>query len=147
MKNTFKVGDRVRLVFLDGTLSPMPVDIHDLWGNEDTNRNVSFMVNGVGEEFYHTDLMRHEDDASPVIVPDGGEWYIARGSNMGWGRARSIDQAVANMKRQGGTITAYEVHRVSKWTQVTGMGSFSYPRGIEPELIKSVNSKKKKARA
>lgn len=141
MKHTYKVGDRVRLVRLDGTLSEKVYPIHELWGDESSNRNVSFIVFG-DEQYSHTDLIKREDDTSPVVVPDGGEWFIARGDNMGWGRAQTEKQAVANMKRQGGTITAYTVHRVSKWTIVDGMGGLSYPSGIAPVEVKSVGRKK-----
>jgi hypothetical protein len=80
-----------------------------------------------------------------VVVPDGGIWFIARGNNMGWGRAQSEKQAIANMRRNGGKVTAYVVARVSKWTTVTGMGSLSYPAGIEPVETKMVDPKKKTA--
>jgi hypothetical protein len=139
---TFKIGDRVRLLRLDGTASETIVEIHDLWGGEDSNRNASFMLAGC-EQFTHTDLMQHEADTSPIVIPDGGEWFIARGNNMGWGRARTEAQAIVNMKRQGGTITSYVVHRVSKWTQVDGMGSLSYPMGIDPVEVRKVEPKKK----
>ena len=140
MTKTFKVGDRVRLVRLDGTLSETVVTIHDLWGKDDNNRNASFMSCGM-EQFFHTDLMKHEDDDTPVIVPDGGVWFIARGSNFGWGRAESEKQAVANMRRQGGAVTSYIVDRVSKWTQVDDMGELTYPRGIEPVRVKTIKKK------
>lgn len=145
MKHTYKVGDRVRLIRLDGTLSETAFPIHDLWGNETSNRNCSFIFDGM-ESYFHTDLLKREDDTTPVIVPDGGEWFIARGNNMAWGRAQTEKQAVLNMKRQGGTITAYTVHRVSKWTQVDGMGSLTYPTGIDPVEVTSVDTRKKKAR-
>jgi hypothetical protein len=133
---SFKIGDRVRLVRLDGSLSPEAVTVHDLWGEETSNRNASFW-SGNCEQFTHTDLMKHEADSSPVVVPDGGVWYIARGNQMGWGRAQTIEGAVRNMQRQG-KCSAYIVHRVSKWTQVDGMGSLSYPIGIEPVEVKKV---------
>jgi hypothetical protein len=142
MKRPFKVGDRVRLIRLDGTLGETTVVIHDLWGDEDRARNASFMCAGM-EQFTHTDLMKHEDDDTTVVVPDGGIWFIARGNNMGWGRDQSMEAAIANMKRQGGKITDYAVHRVSKWTQVDDMGGLSYPMGIEPVEVKHVKSKKR----
>lgn len=140
MKHTYKVGDRVRLIRLDGTLSEAAYPIHDLWGDETSNRNVSFIFSDE-ETFSHTDLIRREDDSSPVVVPDGGVWFIARGSNMGWGRAQTEKQAIANMRKQGGTIRTYVVHRVSKWTQVDGMGSLTFPAGIDP--VKTFDSRKK----
>lgn len=127
-------GDRVRLVRLDGTVSNEVFEVHDVWGKDDSPRNASFM-SGQCEQLWHSDLMKLESDDTPVVVPDGGEWFIARGSNMGWGRSRTAKQAIANMKRQGGTVTKYVVHRVSKWTCVDGMGSLSYPSGIEPVEI------------
>lgn len=147
MKTTFKVGDRVRLVRLDGTLSE-PVVIHDTWGgstSEDNARNASFLSGGGMEQYWHTDLMKHEDDTSPVVVPDGGVWYIARGNNMGWGRAETPEAAVANMKRQGSKPTEWVVCRVSKWTAVNDMGSLNYPTGIEPVEVSRVEKKKKRA--
>lgn len=133
---SFKIGDRVRLLRLDGSLSPEVVTVHDLWGDETSNRNASFQY-GNCEQFTHTDLMKHEDDSSPVVVPDGGVWFIARGNQMGWGRAQTIEGAVRNMQQQG-KCSAYIVHRVSKWTQVDGMGSLSYPEGIAPVEVKKV---------
>lgn len=144
MTRPIKVGDRVRLLRLDGTVGTEVVTVHDLWGDESSNRNASFMY-AACEQFTHTDLMKHEDDTSPVVVPDGGVWYIARGSNMGWGRSQTIDGAVANVRRQGGKVTDYVVHRVSKWTQVDGMGSLSYPQGIDPVEVKRVGKKKASA--
>jgi hypothetical protein len=146
MNETFKVGDRVRLIRLDGTLSKEAVVIHDLFGgstSEDGARNASFMLAGGIEELWHTDLMKHETDDTPVVVPDGGDWYVARGDNMGWGRAQSVDAAIKNMKRQGGKVEGYVVHRVSKWTRVDGMGSLTYPKGIDPIEIKRVERKRK----
>jgi hypothetical protein len=138
---SFKIGDRVRLLRLDGTASETIVEIHDLWGDETSNRNASFILVGC-EEFTHTDLMQHEADTSPIVIPDGGVWFIARGNNMGWGRAQSIDAAIANMRRQGGKVSGYVVHQVSKWTQVDGMGGLSYPQGIEPIEVKRSAKKK-----
>jgi hypothetical protein len=138
---SFKIGDRVRLLRLDGTVGDEVVTVHDLWGDETSNRNASFVYAGA-EQFTHTDLMKHEADTSPVVVPDGGVWFIARGNNMGWGRAQSIDAAIANMRRQGGKVSDYVVHQVSKWTQVDGMGSLSYPQGIDPvEVRRSAKEK------
>ena len=102
-------------------------------------RNASFISFGC-EQFFHTDLMKHEDDTSPVVIPDGGEWFIARGNNMNWGRARTIAAAVRNMESNG-KATEYVVHRVSKWTQVDGMGALTFPEGIAPVEVKK--SKKK----
>lgn len=144
MKRPFKVGDAVRFVRLDGTVSGPVVVIHDRWGTDDQPRNVSFMT-GFHEQTTHTDLIKHEDDSAPVVVPDGGEWFIARGSNMGWGRAQTAEAAIANMRRQGGTVDGYVVHRVSKWTRVDDMGSLSYPEGIDPVEVKRVEPKKKRA--
>ena len=45
------------------------------------------------------------------------------------------------MQRQG-KCSAYVVHKVSKWTQVTDMGDLSYPIGIEPVEVKRVGKKK-----
>ena len=129
------------MIWLDGTLSPTVVTIHDLWGDETSNRNASFGYAGNCEQFFHTDLMRHEDDTSPVVVPDGGVWYIARGNQMGWGRAQTIEGAVRNMQRQG-KCSAYVVHKVSKWTQVTDMGDLSCPIGIEPVEVKRVGKRR-----
>ena len=137
---SFKKGDSVRLIRLDGTLSAEPFTLNDLWGSEDSNRNASFW-SGNFEQFTHTDLIRHADDTSPVVVPDGGEWFIARGNDLNWGRARTIEDAVRNMQRNG-KATEYVVHRVSKWTQVDGMGSLSYPIGIDPVEVKKVSKKK-----
>jgi hypothetical protein len=133
---SFKIGDRVRLLRLDGTVGEEVVTVHDLWGDETSNRNASFVYANC-EQFTHTDLMKHEDDSSPVVVPDGGVWYIARGNQMGWGRAQTVEGAIRNMQRQG-KCSAYIVHRVSKWTQVDGMGSLSYPQGIDPVEVKKV---------
>lgn len=144
MTRTFKVGDPVRLLRLDGTLAEEIVTIHDLWGSEDSNRNASFIY-AFHEQMTHTDLMRHADDTSAVTVPDGGVWFIARGSNMGWGRAPTIDGAISNVRKQGGKVTDYVVHRVSKWTQVDGMGNLTYPAGIEPEEVKRSTKAKAKA--
>ena len=140
----FKKGDRVKLVRLDGTVWDQAVEINDLFGGETSARNASYWY-GNSEQFTHTDLLKREDDTSPVTVPDGGVWYIARGDNMGWGRAQTEKQAVANMRRQGGTVKTYDVHRVSKWTMVDGMGALTWPTGIEPVEIKSVPAKKKVA--
>jgi hypothetical protein len=60
---------------------------------------------------------------------------------MAWGRAQTEKQAIANMRRQGGTVKTYVVHRVSKWTQVDGMGSLTFPAGIDP--VKTFDSRKK----
>ena len=136
----FNKGDRVRLLRLDGTASNEIVVVHDLWGAEDNNRNASFLYQGM-EQFTHTDLMKHEGDNSPIVIPDGGVWYIARGNQMGWGRAQTVEAAVANMQRQG-KCSAYMVHRVSKWTQVDDMGSLTYPEGIAPVEVKKVGIKK-----
>lgn len=143
MKATYKVGDRVRLIRLDGTISEKVFAIHDLWGSEDSARNASFM-DGHHESIWHTDLMKLEADKTPVVVPDGGIWFIARGSNMGWGRAQTEKQAIANMRKQG-KVTGYVVHRVSKWTNVDGMGSLTFPTGIEPVEITRVAAKKVRA--
>jgi hypothetical protein len=142
MTTKFKIGDSVRLLRLDGTFAPETVTIHDLWGDDNSPRNASFWY-GNCEQFTHTDLMRHVDDPEPGITPDGGTWYIARGNNMGWGRAQTEDGAIRNMRRQGGKITEYVVHRVSKWTQVGGMGDISYPSGIDPVEVKRVAPSKK----
>ena len=131
------------MIRLDGTLSEEGVTLYDLWGSKDGPRNASFMSSGI-EHYTHTDLIRHADDTSPVTVPDGGEWYIARGNNMGWGRAQTEKAAIASMRRQG-KVSAYCVHRVSKWTMVDGMGSLSWPKGIEPVEVKRVDPPKKKA--
>lgn len=145
MKNTYKVGDRVRLVRLDGSMTEQAYPIHDLWGEDDRARNVSFIFSRM-EQSTHTDLLKREDDASPVVVPDGGTWFIARGNNMGWGRAETMEAAIANMRRSGGgKVTAYTVHRVSKWTIVDDMGSLSYPTGIDPVEVKRVDQRKKRA--
>lgn len=141
MEKPFEVGNRVRLLRLDGTLSPEVVVVHELWGKDDWARNASFLFAGM-EQTIHTDLMRHEADDRPIVVPPGGEWYIARGSNMGWGRAKTIDGAVSIMRRQGGKVTGYVVHRVSKWTVVSEMGGLSYPSGIEPVEVRNVKAKK-----
>jgi hypothetical protein len=143
MKATYKVGDRVRLIRLDGTVSEKVFAIHDLWGSEDSARNASFM-DGHHESIWHTDLMKLEADKTPVVVPDGGEWFIARGSNMGWGRAKTPETAIRNMRKQG-KVTGYVVHGVSKWTNVDGMGSLTYPSGIEPREIARVGKKKLRA--
>lgn len=139
MKHTFKVGDRVRLLRLDGTEGPTTVVIHDLWGDDTSCRNASFLHSGM-EHYTHTDLLKHVDDASPVVIPDGGEWFIARGSAMSWGRAQTIKGAVANMQRNGRS-KSYVVHRVSKWTQVSDMGCLSYPEGLEPVEVAKVEKK------
>lgn len=141
MKHDFKIGDRVKLVRLDGALSTEAVVIHDIWADESSNRNASFM-SGNQEHHTHTDLMRHENDKSPVIKPDGGIWYIARGNDFCWGRAQTVEGAVRNMRRNG-KPTEYFVHRVSKWTRVDGMGSLTYPEGIAPVEMKHIVSKKK----
>lgn len=133
----FKKGDMVKLVRLDGTLSSEAFAIHDIWGDESHARNASFIIGGE-EQFSHTDLMKHVDDTSPVVVPNGGEWYIARGNNMGWGRGETMKKAIGQMRRQGGKVTSYVVHKVSKWTMVDGMGSLSYPIGISPVEVKAV---------
>jgi hypothetical protein len=140
----FSKGDRVRLLRLDGTLSEEGFTLYDLWGDDDSPRNASFMSSGI-EHYTHTDLIRHADDTSPATVPDGGEWFIARGNNMGWGRSRKAAGAVNSMRQQGGKVTAYTVHRVSKWTMVDGMGSLSWPQGIEPVEVKRVDPPKRKA--
>ena len=144
MTKRFNIGDRVRLIRLDGTVSDEVVVIHDRWGSDDSSRNASFM-SGHAEQFTHTDLMKHESDTSPVIVPDGGVWYIARGNNMGWGRAQTEAAAIASMRRQGSKVTAYCVHRVSKWAMVDGMGSLSWPKGIEPVEVKRIDPPQKNA--
>lgn len=141
MTKPFKVGDRVRLFSLAGKLGDEVHIVHDMWGDETCARNASFMY-GHAEQFTHTDLMKHEDDPSPIVIPDGGAWFIARGNNMGWGRAQSIDTAIANMRKQGGKVSDYVVHQVSKWTQVDGMGSLGYPIGIDPVEVKRIGKKK-----
>jgi hypothetical protein len=146
--STFKKGDLVKLIHLDGTLSEA-VTVHDLWGDDSHARNASIW-SGNQEQFTHTDLMRHADDTSPVVVPDFGTWFIARGDNMGWGRATTADNAARNMRRQGGAIKSYVVHRVTKWTTVNDMGDLSFPGGIEsayPVLVKEVRRKPAKATA
>lgn len=138
---TFSKGDRVKLIRLEGTISNEAFTVHDVWGDDSYPRNASFM--SVGVEYHtHTDLLRPEDDVSPVVVPDGGEWYIARGNDFCWGRAQTIEGAVRNMRRNG-KPNEYFVHRVSKWTLVDGMGSLTYPTGIDPVEIKHVTSKKR----
>jgi hypothetical protein len=144
MKHGFKTGDRVRLIRLDGTLSDKVFAIHDLWGDEQSARNASFM-DGHHESIWHTDLMKLENDKSPVVVPDGGVWFIARGNQMGWGRAQTEKQAIANMHRAASKATGYIVHRVSKWTNVDGMGNLTYPQGTELVEVKRVGMKKEKA--
>ena len=144
MKQRFDIGDRVRLVRLDGTLSDEVMTIYDRWGSDGSPRNASFMY-GHAEQFTHTDLMKREDDTSPVIVPDGGVWFIARGNNLGWGRAQTEKAAIASMRKQGGNVTDYIVHRVSKWTMVDGMGNLSFPQGIAPVEVASVKSKLRKS--
>jgi hypothetical protein len=134
-------GDRVRLIHLDGTISEKSFTVYDVWGSESSPRNASF-ISGGQEHYCHSDLMKHVDDDTPVVVPDGGEWFIARGDNFGWGRAQTEKQAIANMRRQGGGVKAYTVHRVSKWTMVDGMGSLTYPIGIEPVEVKTIKPKK-----
>jgi hypothetical protein len=141
MTKAFKIGDSVRLLRLDGTIADETVTVHDLWGDDSSNRNASFMF-GNSEHFTHTDLMRHVDDPKSGIVPDGGVWYIARGNSMGWGRSQTIEGAIRNMQRQG-KCSAYVVHRVSKWTQVDGMGGLSYPQGIDPVEVKRIEKKAK----
>lgn len=147
MKATFKVGDAVRFVYLDGRLSDKAFTIHDLFGKPDSNRNVSFKMDH-DEVLYHTDLLRHDGDTSPVVVPDGGEWFIARSNAMAWGRAETKEKAVANMKRESSRGTAYVVHKVNKWTMVDGMGSLTWPVGSpQPIEVAKVDTRKKKARA
>src|SRR4051812_9093713 len=109
----FNKGDRFRLIHLDGTISEGTFEVHDRWGDERMPRNASFL-SGSQEELVHTDMMRHVDDASPVVVPDGGEWYIAIGDAFGWGRAQAEKQAVANMRRasSSGRPIGYIVYRV-----------------------------------
>jgi hypothetical protein len=140
--HTYKVGDRVRLIRLDGTLSDKAFAIHDLWGSEDHARNASFM-DGHHESIWHTDLMKPEADKTPVVVPDSGIWFIARGSNGGWGRAQTEKQAIANMRKQGGSVDRYVVHRVSKWTNVDGMGGLTFPSGIDPVEVKRIGMKER----
>jgi len=154
-KTTLKIGDVVRLLYLDGTLSPKTYTIHDIWGDETYARNASYIIEGTrGEEqHYHTDLMVGIGNVAPEDVPlkgwpvpDGGMWFIARGNNMGWGRANTIDTAISRMKSQGGKCSSYVVHKVSKWTTVDGMGTLTYPSGIDPVEVKRVEPKKKGAR-
>ena len=138
---SFKKGDRVRLFSLDGTLHEHVHLLHDRWGDDDHPRNASFL-SGTVEQTTHTDLMKHENDNSPVVVPDGGEWFIAIGNNHGWGRARSLQAAIANMRRQG-KASAYGVYTVSKWTLVNDTGGLSWPKGIEPVEVKRVTKLQK----
>jgi hypothetical protein len=140
--STFQKGDRVKLIRLDGVSVDHVFTIHDLWGNAETSpRNASFLTGNV-EEFSHTDLMRHADDTSPVVIPDGGEWFIAVGNDHCWGRATTADNAARNMRRNG-KPTEYVIYRCTKWTTVNDMGGLSYPAGIEPVEVKKVSSKRK----
>ena len=68
----FKAGDRVRLFSLDGKLHDQVMTLTDVW-DEGAAHNASYW-SGNMERSWHTDLMKHEDDNSPVIVPDSGEW-------------------------------------------------------------------------
>jgi hypothetical protein len=54
------------------------------------------------------------------------------------GRARTEKVAIDNMRRQGGKVTDYVVHRVSKWTVVDDSGNLTYPAGIEPVEVKRI---------
>jgi hypothetical protein len=139
----FKAGDRVRLFSLDGKLGDEVFTLDEVWG-EGAPHNASFTHFGC-EQTTHTDLMKHENDKSPVVVPDGGVWYIAIGNNFGWGRAETETQAVANMRRQGGKVTSYVVYRANKWTAVGDMGGLRYPNGIKPVEVTRVEPKRKRA--
>lgn len=143
MTQKFKKGDRVRFVYADRTLSEKAVVIYDLFATEDSPRNMSWLE-GPTEQFYHTDLLVPEDFTGEVTLPQPEEWFIAVGNNHGWGRARTLDAAVQNMRRQGGKVTSYVVHKVNKYTQVNDMGSLTFPRGMgDPELVKTVKPKAK----
>jgi hypothetical protein len=140
--STFQKGDRVNLIRLDGTVTPETFTVHDLWGDAETSpRNASF-ISGNQEQYTHTDLMRHADDTSPVVVPDGGEWFIAIGNDHCWGRASTADNAARNMRRNG-KPTEYVIYRCTKWTSVSDMGGLTYPSGVEPVEVKRVASKRK----
>ena len=99
-KTIFAKGDRVRLISIDGKLHDQVFTIHDRWGDDDRPANASYLY-GNTEQLSHTELMKHEDDSSPVIVPEGGEWYIAVGNAHNWGRAQTIKGALVNMRRAG----------------------------------------------
>jgi len=61
-------------------------------------------------------------------------WFIALGNNHGWGRAETEKAAIANMRRQGGTVTEYIVYAATKETYVNGMGGLNRP-GTDPEAV------------
>jgi hypothetical protein len=145
MHNSIKVGDRVRFIKKDGTLSEEAVEVHDVFGNEESAANFSFFAGGGMEQIFHSDLVHLDGDTSPVKVPEPTEWYIAVGNAQGWGRSRTAKQAVANMKRQGGKPTAWVVYRVNQWTKVNDMGGLTWPQAYgEPVEVSRIEPKKAK---
>lgn len=145
MMHSIKVGDRVRFILADGSLSDEAVEVRETFGGKDTAANFSYFQTGSGQEqLYHSDLVHLDGDTSPVTVPPAETWYICIGNAHGWGRARTEKQAVANMHREG-KATAYIVYRVNQWTKVTDMGGLTWPQGRgEPVEVKTVEAPKKK---
>jgi len=148
MMHSIKVGDRVRFILADDSLSKEEVEVRETFGGKDTPSNFSYFQIGSGaEQVYHSDLVHLVGDTSPVTVPPVEEWFIAVGNAYGWGRARTEKQAIANMRRQG-KATEYVVYRVNQWTRVGGMGGLTWPMGRgEPVKLKHVSPERVKKRA
>jgi hypothetical protein len=137
MMHSIKVGDRVRFILADDSLSKEAVTVHDVFGTKESPANFSYFVGGSHEQLNHSDLVHLDGDTSPVTVPPVEEWFIAIGNAHGWGRARTEKGAIANMRREGGKPTEYVVYRVNQWTKVNGMGGLTYPMGRgEPVELK-----------
>ena len=64
-------------------------------------------------------------------------WFIALGNQFNWGRAQTEKQAIANMKRAGGSsrkTTEYIVYAATEETYVNDMGGLNRP-GTDPEAV------------
>jgi hypothetical protein len=73
-------------------------------------------------------------------------WFIALGNQYNWGRAETEKQAIANMKRAGGSsrkTTEYIVYAATEATYVNDMGGLNRP-GTDPEAVKIKHVKPKK---
>lgn len=146
MAKPFSKGDVVRFKLGGDKLSDTTVTLHDVW-ESDGPRNCSYLSGGV-EQAWHTDLLQHDGDTSPVVMPQIEEWFICVGNRFGWGRAKTEAAAIANMRRasSGDKVTWYAVHRCNQFVGVGDMGGLSWPQSLpEPELVKEVDQKKKRA--
>jgi len=75
------------------------------------------------------------------------DWWIAVGNQFNWGRAKTPEAALKNMRREGrGATTEWVLYSVHETTLVNDMGGLNwFMVGPEPVKIKHHRAKKKAA--